>query len=86
MFKKYKVEASSMIWTMNNVEKINIWTSLYYETTNKVWKCSIRSKKIDIRPVAQKFNGGGHKNACGLVLKNESEFAKVIAELEKISK
>ncbi|MDR1850681.1 MAG: bifunctional oligoribonuclease/PAP phosphatase NrnA [Mycoplasmataceae bacterium] len=85
MFKKYKVEASSMIWTMANVKDINIWTSLYYDTTTRVWKCSIRSKKIDVRPVAQMFNGGGHKNACGLILKSETEFTNVISELEKIS-
>jgi nanoRNase/pAp phosphatase (c-di-AMP/oligoRNAs hydrolase) len=31
------------------------------------------------------FNGGGHKNACGLILKSETEFTNVISELEKIS-
>ena len=32
----------------------------------KVWKFSIRSRgDIDCIPIAQKFGGGGHKNAAG---------------------
>ena len=34
--------------------------------TGKVWKFSVRSRgNIDCIPIAQKFGGGGHKNAAG---------------------
>ncbi|MDR3249504.1 MAG: bifunctional oligoribonuclease/PAP phosphatase NrnA [Mycoplasmataceae bacterium] len=86
IFKKYKVENNSMIWTMSNIKDIEIWTSIYYEEEMKKWKGSIRSKKIDITPVAKKYNGGGHKLASGFVLENEKDFSKVIADLEKLIK
>ena len=47
-------------------------------------RVSLRSKgDIDVRSVALKYGGGGHRNAAGLELKDQSEDAlrKVIAEV-----
>jgi nanoRNase/pAp phosphatase (c-di-AMP/oligoRNAs hydrolase) len=43
----------------------------------------LRSKTLDISPIASKFNGGGHKNASGFKLDNKADFNKVIDEIKK---
>lgn len=49
-------------------------------------KCSLRSKDpVDVRIIAQKFGGGGHKTAAGAHLPGPVENAKklIMAEIQK---
>jgi nanoRNase/pAp phosphatase (c-di-AMP/oligoRNAs hydrolase) len=69
---------------MGNIKDIEIWSSIYFDKTNNIWKGSIRSKTIDISTVATKFNGGGHKNASGFKLNNKEDFALVLKELSNL--
>ncbi len=43
--------------------------ALFAEINAEETKISLRSTKTDVNALAQKFGGGGHKNAAGLMLK-----------------
>jgi phosphoesterase RecJ-like protein len=59
---------------------------LFVELPDGRIKCSLRSKEpVDVRIIAQKFGGGGHKTAAGAHLSGPVENAKklIMAEVQK---
>lgn len=46
---------------------------------------SLRSKTISINEIAQRFNGGGHKNACGVKDLTKKQLDELIQELSLLS-
>jgi phosphoesterase RecJ-like protein len=63
---------------MDNV-KVSV---LFKENEGNLWKMSLRSKDdIDVSQVAEKFNGGGHKNAAGCKL--EGNFNMVVNTIKE---
>lgn len=43
--------------------------SLIFTYENKKWKCSLRSvDDFDVSKIAEKYGGGGHKNAAGFII------------------
>lgn len=43
--------------------------SLIFTYENKKWKCSLRSvNDFDVSKIAEKYGGGGHKNAAGFII------------------
>ncbi|MDR2847457.1 MAG: bifunctional oligoribonuclease/PAP phosphatase NrnA [Mycoplasmataceae bacterium] len=84
---KFKIkEQTSMVHLLGGITEFAIWTTLYYEPKLKNWKGSIRSYNIDVRPIAMKYHGGGHKFAVGFKLENVNDFKKVIADLATLTK
>jgi nanoRNase/pAp phosphatase (c-di-AMP/oligoRNAs hydrolase) len=84
-FKKNDVsEKTPIIHVLGNVEELKVWTTLYYDSVGKFWKGSLRSRNIDLRKIAKKFDGGGHKFACGYKLSKVEDFNKVLNEIKKI--
>ncbi len=82
IFKKHGIKIQhSMVHLLSNIKDIDVWTTLYYDTTLKCWKGSLRSVNIPINHIAQKFNGGGHKFAAGFKLENKAQYKDVIAEI-----
>jgi phosphoesterase RecJ-like protein len=60
--------------------------ALFIELKDGRFRCSLRSRgTIDVRIIAQKFGGGGHKNASGTYLTEPLENAKrlIRSEVEK---
>ncbi len=53
---------------------------------NDMYKVSLRSKSLDVTPVATAFNGGGHKNASGFSLAGPLNKAKInlLSEIKKL--
>lgn len=52
-------------------------SALFRELDDNYWKVSLRSKgDINVALVASRFDGGGHKNAAGYVVKSDLESAK----------
>jgi len=51
---------------------------IFIETASEFQKISVRSKRIDISPIATEFGGGGHKNAAGFSMRGDfkTNFAK----------
>lgn len=52
-----------------------------YEMKNGTTKISLRSKETDVNKLAQQFDGGGHKNAAGIMMKKP--LTEAIQELTK---
>ena len=51
--------------------------ALFVELADGQFRCSLRSKKdVDVRRIAQKYGGGGHKVAAGLTLAGPFEKAR----------
>ena len=51
--------------------------ALFVELADGQFRCSLRSKKdVDVRRIAQKYGGGGHKVAAGLTLPGPFERAR----------
>lgn len=52
-------------------------SALFRELDDNYWKVSLRSKgDINVALVASRFDGGGHKNAAGYLVKSDLESAK----------
>lgn len=61
--------------------------ALFVELKDGRVKCSLRSReRIDVRKVAQRFGGGGHKMAAGVHLPGPIENAKrvILGEMEEV--
>ncbi|MFC1894843.1 bifunctional oligoribonuclease/PAP phosphatase NrnA [Candidatus Dependentiae bacterium] len=67
--KKYKIGPSSLIGFNNFLSQISgvDITLLFYQMDKGKTKVSLRSKKTDVNKLADKFGGGGHKNAAGIL-------------------
>ena len=70
----------------SNIEEIGIWCSISEDNDPKepCWRISIRSKKLDISKVANKWGGGGHAQASGAKIKDLSELDAFIKDLDDL--
>src|SRR5574344_1199992 len=69
-----------------NIAGINAWCSITEDPNPKdyCWRVSIRSKKVDISPIAMKWGGGGHAQASGAKIKDLTELDAFIGDLDKL--
>jgi len=73
---------------IDECQRINsvIVAALFVELPDGRIKCSLRSRgPVDVREIAQKFGGGGHKMAAGAHLPGPLQSAKqlMLVEVEK---
>ena len=57
-----------------------------YDFQKKSWKGSLRSKRLPINDIAEKYNGGGHPKASGFLVENKREVNKMAKDLLELSK
>jgi len=62
-------KAANMVNLLSNVKGFPIW-AFFCEDENHSWKVELRSAEPEILEVAVKYQGGGHKRACGMTIKN----------------
>ena len=72
-----------MVGTMAEIRGIDIWVN-FTETEDGVL-CEIRSSKYNIKPIAVKYGGGGHKKASGATVADREEAMRMLADLDKMS-
>ncbi len=78
-------DTENLIDECQKIETVEV-CSLFVEQKDGRVKCSLRSRGgVDVREVAQKFGGGGHKEASGVHLQGPLEDAKksIKTEIEK---
>lgn len=66
-YKKYGLtytQAKEKVFALADVDEFEIWC--LFSEENDYFNGSLRSKKVAINSVANKYQGGGHKNACGV--------------------
>ena len=76
---------------VNECQRINTVeaAAMFVELKDGGFRCSLRSNgAVDVRQIAQKFGGGGHRVAAGVNLKGPLQAAKkmILDELEKALK
>ncbi len=83
---EYGVDASTagnMVNNFNYIDKIYAWGIFSYDKQVGNIKGSVRSRGPIINTViSAKYNGGGHKFACGVRLKDFDETDSLIKELD----
>lgn len=77
-FRKY-------INTFKGIEEVKIWSFCIQIADDKPIICEIRSTKIDVQKVAEKYGGGGHKNAAGAPVKDWKTADELLADLKKLT-
>lgn len=76
--------AGNMVNDFNYIENIEAWAVFSYDKNNNNIRGSIRSRGPIINEVASHYNGGGHKFASGVRLKDFDEVDKLIQDLDKV--
>lgn len=68
ILEQYKTDAAApgnMIGNFNYIDGILVWMFITEDVKNENYRISIRSRGPIVNKVAEKYNGGGHKYACG---------------------
>ena len=70
----------------SNIAGINAWCSITQDDSPKepCWRISIRSKGKDISGVANKWGGGGHKQASGAKIDTIDQLDAFIKDLDDL--
>ena len=77
-------QAKRNVNLMKNIQGINIWVLFIEQKDNpNIFDASLRSNEIQINDIAEKFNGGGHKFACGIKNLSEEDMTELINNLKK---
>ncbi len=77
----------SNVAQFNAIKELQIWSVFTEKIVDGkiLYDGSLRSKTIPLNELAQKFNGGGHKNACGVKDLNKNELKIIIDELTTLT-
>lgn len=79
-------EAKNCIDEFNKIREVKIWAIFAYNSKEGWYDGSIRSKrKYVINSLCTKYNGGGHKNACGVKKMTDKSIKELVKNLEKIA-
>lgn len=77
---------SNLINNYNFIEELLVWIFITEDVKNKQYKISIRSRGPIINKIANNYNGGGHKFACGARLQNMEDVDNLIKDLSAACK
>lgn len=87
ILEKYDVDAATagnMVNEFNFIEEVEAWAVFSYDKMNNNIRGSIRSRGPIINTTASKYNGGGHKFACGVRLKNFDEVDSLVNDMDQV--
>ncbi len=73
--------AKNQVNLLSSMEEHDIWFLIYKKDDS--YKVSLRSRRVTINEIAAKYNGGGHKLACGCKLSSLDELPKLIKDLNE---
>ena len=68
ILEEHKTDAAApgnMIGNFNYIDGITVWMFVTEDVKNGNYRVSIRSRGPIVNTIAEKYNGGGHKFACG---------------------
>ena len=78
-------EAKEKVYALGNVNEFEVW-ALFVEQPNgegsdSLYQGSLRSKQVSINDIANAYNGGGHKLACGVKRLNPAMIDELLQRL-----
>lgn len=87
--KEYMVDpasAGNMVSELTNILELLTWVTFSEDKKMDMVRVSIRSRGPIINELAMEYNGGGHKLASGIRLKNFDNVDEIVTKLDKICK
>ena len=87
IIKEYGVDSASagnMVNNFNFIKEILVWATITEDVKNNQIRVSIRSRGPEINKIAEKYNGGGHKFASGVKVKNFDEAISLMKDLDNV--
>ena len=89
IIKEYNVDAASAGNMVNNfsyVSELLVWATFSEDKKQNQIRVSIRSRGPVINDIASIYNGGGHKYAAGIRIKNFDQVDEIIKHLDEKAK
>ena len=81
-FEADTASAGNMVNNFNYIEEVLVWLMISEDKKSDLIKINIRSRGPVINTIAEKYNGGGHKFACGVKLSTFEEADLLINDLD----
>ena len=73
--------ARNFIDELGHVKEFQIW-AIFTENKEHLYDGSLRSKKVTINDIAQKYHGGGHKNASGVKNMTRQDIDAILTDFQ----
>ncbi len=77
-------QASNMVNMMSGIDGVPIWILLTEADDIPKIKVSMRSLRVPVNEVANKYSGGGHQNAAGATLESENDIENLLTDLDNL--
>lgn len=80
-------EAKEKVYALSGVNEFQAWV-LFIESTSssekqRLYNASLRSRNVIINDIAMRFNGGGHRYACGVKNLTDQQVQTLLEALSK---
>lgn len=75
-------QVKDFVAEFHGVKEFKIW-AIFAENDEGIYEGSLRSKNATINDIANKYHGGGHKNACGVKNLTLYEVHALLKELQE---
>ena len=87
ILEEHKTDAAApgnMIGNFNYIDGILVWMFITEDVKNENFRISIRSRGPIVNTTAEKYNGGGHKYACGARITDIKLADNLINDLDEL--
>lgn len=81
-----KEKASNYVNLLSDIENVKIWAFFSQDNSDQTIKVSLRSRYYPIKTIAEKYYGGGHKFASGIIVDNWEQVDKIINDINQMLK
>jgi len=78
--------AGNMINNFNYIKEVLVWVTATEDLKNNQYRVSIRSRGPEVKEIAERHFGGGHKYASGVKAKTKEEVIEIIKDLDLLLK
>ena len=79
-------EAKNHVNEFSSIQELKIWAIFVYNPKSSLYDASIRSRrKYIINKTCERYNGGGHNNACGVKSLSEEMLNNLLKDLTQIA-
>ena len=74
-------DASALVNMLDSIKEHLIWI-FFIEHEDGTFRVRIRSRYVAINELAERYSGGGHKQASGALVRNKREMKKMLQEAD----
>lgn len=71
------------VFLMENISEIEVWVGVTWFAETQRYRCSLRSKRVNVKNIAHKYEGGGHDNSAGAQVKDLKGLQKLFKDIKK---